>query len=447
MSGVHTPASPAHWSPEAEQAVLGAILQTPDALGRITGQGLTATHFADPRHRAIWRAIEALTARGQSVDPITVFEQLKDAGQADAVGGLNYLVRIDQCVPSAANLARHASIVLDRAVRREVLEAAGDVQALAADAASADDLLDKVQSRFGAIQRPGASREPQRLGTLIAGRVQHWEELAAGDGRPGIATGLEPLDDVLAGGLKPGRVVVLAARPSVGKTALTAQVLIHAASTGAPCLLLSQEMAAADLADRAVAHLARVRLDSITTGRLSDRDWGRVAEATDAAARLPLYVDDQPSLTLLDIRAKVRRLQREGGVSVVAIDYLQLCATSGAFDKRHHQIEQISRGMKAMAKELGVCVLLLSQLKRELHGEPELDHLKESGAIEEDADAVVLLHPVRTEPDGAVLVLAKVAKNRQGRRIRFGLSFDGATQRWTVSAADVSRRATSGGGS
>ncbi|WP_422018660.1 DnaB-like helicase C-terminal domain-containing protein [Roseateles sp.] len=269
-----------------------------------------------------------------------------------------------------------------------------------------------------------------------------------GDESPGIPTGLKQLDEALGGGIKSGKVIVLAARPSVGKTSLATQILLHVASQGHRTLMLSQEMTAGELADRAAANLGAIRMDLLASGQLEIDDWSRVAEVADRAAKLPVFIDDQPALTLLDIRAKARRVQQHGGLALLVIDYLQLCSSTGHADKRHHQIEQISRGVKALAKELGVCVLLLSQLNRASEGgEPELQHMKESGSIEEDADVAILLHPMGHEADGSLLVLAKVAKNRGGRRGRIALSFHGRTQRWAPSMGDVSRRGgeTSGG--
>ena len=270
--------------------------------------------------------------------------------------------------------------------------------------------------------------------------MDHWQALAAGDTVPGKATGLAPLDEALGGGIKPGKVIVLAARPSVGKTSLAQAIGMHIAAGGDTALMLSQEMGGAELADRAMSSRGGVLLDHLTTGSLAPDDWTQITETVDHLRALPFYVDDQPALTLLDIRAKARDLQRRYGLSLLIVDYLQLCSSGSTQDKRHHQIEQISRGIKALAKELGVCVLLLSQLKRDAGGEPELDHLKESGSIEEDADVVILLHPMGTEEDGDLLVLAKVAKNRGGRRGRIALAFDGKTQRWAPSRSSVARR-------
>ncbi|OYU99363.1 MAG: replicative DNA helicase [Burkholderiales bacterium PBB5] len=395
----------------------------------------------------IFETIARMIRAHQPADVITVFEALRDAGQAEAVGGMAYLNDLSQSVPGAANVHRYAAIVSDKALSRALAGAAEKIATLASEATGADEALDAAQTLLAGLKRTKARGEPRRLGDLMPARIDHWQALAAGDATPGIPTGLPTLDKALGGGIKPGKVIVLAARPSVGKTSLAQHIGMHVAAAGHSVLMLSQEMAAAELADRAMASQGGVPLDRLTTGGLADEDWAAVAAAGENFAALPFYVDDQPALTLLDIRAKAREVKRRAGLVLLIVDYLQLCSSAGgAFEKRHHQIEQISRGMKALAKEAGVCVLLLSQLKRDAGDEPELDHLKESGAIEEDADTVVLLHPMGEAPAGRLLVLAKVAKNRGGSRGRLALAFDGKTQRWASSRSSVARRIGRGGG-
>ena len=266
--------------------------------------------------------------------------------------------------------------------------------------------------------------------------------IAAGDRTPGWSTGLPPLDKALGGGLKPGRVVVVAARTSIGKTSLATQILLHCGADGRQGLMLSQEMTGPELAARALAHAGRIALDRLTVAELQADEWAALPAAADELAALPVWIDDQSALRLVDIAAKARAVQRRHGLCLLVVDYLQLTAAEPVKGQnRHHQIEGISRGLKALAKELGVAVLLLSQLNRAAEdGEPELYHLKESGAVEEDADAVLLLHHMGNEPGGGLVVCCKVAKNRGGKRGRLALSFDGRHQRWTPSAADVSRR-------
>lgn len=428
------------WSCEAEQAVLGGLLIDNDALARIAGLVDAASFWHGP-HRAVFAAIVRLIGTGRPADVVTVFDALNADGAAEECGGLAYLNALGQCVPSTANTRRYAEIVADKALRRTILAAADSVVGLVHGAASADDALDQVQARLAGLKRVKGGGEPRELADLLIERTAHWERLQTGEDSPGTPTGLDPLDEALGGGIKPGRVIVLAARPSVGKTSLATQILLHVAGQGHRGLMLSQEMTAGELTDRATAHLGAVRMDRLASGQLEADDWSRIAEAADRAKQLPVVIDEQPALSLLDIRAKARQAQRRGGLSLIVVDYLQLCSSASGAEKRHHQIEQISRGIKALAKELGVCVLLLSQLNRASEGdEPELHHLKESGSIEEDADVVVLLHPMGSEPSGDLLVMAKVAKNRGGRRGRIALSFDGRIQRWRPSTSDVTRR-------
>jgi len=430
------------WSAEAEQGVLGAILLDSDAMGRISDRRLEAAHFFDHRHRAIWSAVVAMTARHLPIDVVTVFEALRDAGDDERAGGLLYLNALTQSVPSAANVARYADIVLEKALRRAVIAAADEVQTLAREPGDADELLDRAASIFGAIQRTKGADGPRSLRELFALRMAEWEATAAGTAAPGIATGISTLDEALGGGMKPGKVIVLAARPSVGKSSLALQIGLNVAEQGHRVLIISQEMEWRDIVDRAAANLGDLALDKITGNKLRGDDWHAVADAAEAVLRRNIDIDDRPGATLLDVRAKARRTQHGGGLSLLIVDYLQLCRNVGKSDRRHHQIEEISRGMKVLAKELGVCVLLLSQLNRDAaNSEPELDQLKESGAIEEDADTVILLHPMGHESDGALLVLAKIAKNRQGRRGRLALSLYGKTQQWATSSGNVSRRA------
>lgn len=429
------------WSEAMEQSTLGSLLQDSDALLRIADLGLRPAHFFDHRHRAILSAVLELHARRQPADVVTVFDWLRERGQAEDSGGLAYLNALALSVASATNVGRYASKVIEDATRRAIIAAADRARVLALEHSTPDEVLDAVQTLFGEVRRHKAAAAPRRIGELVRERTTHWEGLEAGTTPAGIATKLDRLNVALGGGLKPGKNIVLAGRPGSGKSSLAWSIACDVAAQQKAVLVLSMEMQAGDLVDRAAANLGRVSLNRLLTGRFQDDDWARITDACDTASRLPLFIADQPALSLLDIRAKARQVQQQcDGLALVVVDYLQLAASAGGFDKRHHQIEAISRGMKAMAKELDTTVLLLSQLTRESErDEPELAHLKESGAIEEDADTVILLHVLGQAPEGGMLVLAKVAKNRQGPRGRLALAFDGDTQQWRASAGDVTR--------
>lgn len=429
------------WSPEAEHRVLGTLLTYPEAAGWLAESQLRTEMFFDPTHRAAWQAVAELQAAGQPVDVFTVAERLQAGGQRVDSETRVYLQAVANSAVGSASFAHAARLIAERYLQRAVLDAADRAREVAEGTGDAAAKLDTIAGIFAGISRPGSTQAPRRLGELVRDRVTHWQALADGDSSAGIPTGLERLDDALGGGLKPGRVVVLAARPTIGKTSLASQVLLNVARAGHTALMLSQEMTAGELVDRAAANAGGIPLDRITIGHFAPDDSASLSAAAEDLAGLPLVIDDQPALSLQDIRAKCRLVQHRDGLAVVAVDYLQLCSAAGPVDRRHHQIEQLSRGLKQLAKDMGLCVLVLSQLNRgTAQQEPELHHLKESGAIEEDADVVCLLHPMGNLPDGALLMLCKVAKNRGGRRGRIALAFYGATQRWAISNGDVSRR-------
>lgn len=431
-------AAPLPWSEVMEQATLGALLLDSDALLRVPG--LQPAHFFAHNHRMIFSAVLELHARRHPADVVSVFEVLRERGQHDACGGLAYINALTECVASAANIGRYAAKVREDAMKRALIAAADKARAMAMEpGADPGTVGDAIQTLFGDILRTKAATAPRRFADLLVERTAYWQDLEAGSITAGIPTKLDRINVVLGGGIKPGKNIVLAGRPGSGKSSLAWSIACDVAEQGKPVLVLSMEMQAGDLIDRAAANMGRVSLNRLITGKFQGDDWTRITEACDAAAPMPLFIADQPALTLLDIRAKARQVQQDcGGLALVVVDYLQLASSAGGFDKRHHQIEALSRGMKALAKELGITVLLLSQLTRESErDEPELAHLKESGAIEEDADTVILLHALGRAPEGGMLVLAKVAKNRQGPRGRLALAFDGDTQRWQSSTGDV----------
>ena len=302
------------WSPEAETSVLGALMldgSTWDSVGDL----LTAEHFFDARNGRIFTAIGGLVAASKPADILTVFEQLQASGASEGIE----LVRLDQMaqyVPSVPVLAR----------------------------------LDKAQGVLQALQVKKARQMPTVIADTIVGLLDRVERLADGTNLPGIPTGIPELDRMLGGGFKPGKQVIIAARPSVGKSSLAEQLCINLARAGHPAAMFSQEMGKDELADRAVANIGRIALDRLLSGQLLQHEWTRLTEAIEVMRNLPLHFDDQPALTLSDISAKARMLKRQHGIKLIVIDYLQLCSAGKATDNRHHQIEELSRGLKALAK-------------------------------------------------------------------------------------------------
>lgn len=279
------------------------------------------------------------------------------------------------------------------------------------------------------------------VGELVVDLVDRLNALADGAKAPGIRTRIPTLDMLLGGGLKEGKQIVLAARPSVGKSALAMELAYAVASQGFAAAFMSQEMEAYELVDRLTARIGAIDLDGMSTGKLSDSEWSCLTDALEQYLAMPLHIDDQPGLSLSDIQAKARKLKREHDIKLLVIDYLQLCAPSDAKASRHHQIEEISRGLKVLAKQLGLTTLILSQLSREVEkrpgGRPTLADLKESGAIEEDADTVILLSADGQRENGDIVVHAELAKNRGGKNGFVKLAFTGRHQRFVETVADA----------
>lgn len=427
------------WSEEAEQSVLGALLLDNRSAWRLAEVGLKAEDFYHEVHRTIWVTLNGLIAANQPADVLTCTEAL--GSKAEHCGGLKYLNDLAKSVASPAHIQRYAQIVVEKAQRRSLLAVGDEVQALAREDGEPAELLDQALSALMALQRHKASQQALRLRESMVSRTERWESMGQGVLIPGMRTHLPRLDKCLGGGLQRGRVVVLAARPSVGKTSLAVQIALNVATDEHRVLVLSQEMPRGDLTDRITANLARIPLDTLASGIAPDSvDWGRVTEAIDRRAAIYLDIDDQPGLSLMAIRAKAQMAKHRSGLDVLVLDYLQLCAPSNNKVSRHHQIEEISRGLKVLAKELDMCVLVLSQINRDVaraDREPTLSDLKESGAIEEDADVVLMLHPAGKLDNGAELVAGIVTKNRQGKKDRVALRFEGAFQSWQECLADA----------
>jgi replicative DNA helicase len=424
----------APWSREAEQAVLGALLMDGRAIAKVPALG--AADFYEGRHGLAFSAIASLVARGEAADQISVFLHLQSAGQADEAGGLAYLTELAQCVASVANIERHAAVVQEHARRRALLAALDGAITRAKAPGTVADALDSAQAELSALARGQLERAPQSLAEVALRRTAYYESLESGEVQPGWSTGIDRLDALLNGGLRPGGLYVIAARPAVGKSSLALQLAVNTAQTGLPTVFLSQEMSSEEVADRAVVHVGRVAYSSLLNGRLGADGWERATDALEALSALPLNVDDQPALTLGAIRGKARAVR---GLRVLVLDYLQLCAGSPGAANRNAEIEELSRGLKALAKGMGCAVVALSQLNRAVETRasrrPTLADLRDSGAIEQDADVVAFLWPVA---DGTPkLVGVEVAKNRQGATGAFGLDFDGSMQRWSTSRRSV----------
>lgn len=421
------------WSQESECALLGALLlDCPKAWDK--AQPIERRHFFDSRNGAIFAAIESLHIRKIPVDTVTVFEHLRDTDLDEEVGGLPYLNDLTHTAATAYSAGAYAKKVREMAMRRALLESLDKAMELAtAPGGEPMAKLDEITTMLGQLQRQQIAKVPRTAREAAIERIAHWQALAEGKALPGWPTYIPRLTEQLNGGLRPGGLYYLAARPGIGKTSFSLEMCLEmAARNGLVTLFLSQEMTEGELVDRATACTARVSYAELQNGRLKQDDWSRIVEAVESQAMRRLHLDDQGSLTIADIRTKAKAIP---GLQLLVLDYLQLCSGStGSNANRNAEIEQISRGLKALAKELGIAVIALSQLNRQVelraNKRPMLSDLRDSGSIEQDADAVMFLWPVREFSSGAKLVGLGIEKNRQGRTGEIALHFDGAMQTW-----------------
>jgi replicative DNA helicase len=444
------------WAQVAEQSVLGALLQRNDAWDRVADLLDDRSFFASA-HREIFATIGMLVNAGKPADVVTVFERLRSAGKDEDVGGLPYLTQLSNCVASAANIRRYAEIVAEKAIRRALMETADEVRTAAQEDGQATDIVDACVTKLLALQQTGQRSQVEGMDRIVMARMDHINALNEGTAAAGITTGLPGLDEALGGGLREGKLIVIAARPGVGKTASALQIAKHCAiELHQTSAVFSMEMEKGELADRCIANEGRIAYSALLTGKLSDSEWGKLSEAVHRLGNAPMHMDDQPALTLHDIRAKAAQLVRRG-LRVLAIDYIQLCAGSKAAvsrrENRNSEIEEITRGLKQMAKEFRITVLLLSQLSREVEKrstpKPTLSDLRDSGAIEQDADVVLMLWPMRQD-GGNTIVGAYTPKNRQGKpNTEWQMKFQGYWQRFVPYEEETAHRGpsyTSGSG-
>lgn len=417
---------------EAERAVLGAILlDGGKAVVDLVAQDLTVDDFYKPSHGEIFGAVLALAKKGSPVDGVTLANELKRLGTLETVGGVVELAELTRTVPSTANAVYYVKLVKDAArLRRAVLVLAQAQRSIFEGASEPDEVLAKIEQSVYAATRPRLARECKPLTLLLTESLARLEARRSGD-LPGIRTGLTDLDNQILG-LKPGELTVIAARPSMGKSTLALSIARNVAcprpgTQAHPVLFVSVEMAALDLTDNLMCSLARVDSHLVRKGLVSRQEVESIYDAAERLNSAPLVLDDAPAPSLLEIRARARRLRSEGRCALVVVDYLQLVRTQGSSDRaRHEDVAELSRGLKALARELEIPVVALSQLNRNSEDRPDhrprLSDLRESGAIEQDADVAILLHrearflSVEVARDRGVANQATliVAKNRNG---------------------------------
>jgi replicative DNA helicase len=428
-------------SAEAETSVIGGLLIDNGAWDRV-GDLVKESDFYRLDNRLIFGAIAVLINSNRPADVVTVFEHLQRQGKAEEAGGLTALNALAQFLPSAANMRRYAEIVRERSVLRQVI-AAADEMATAAfnpqDMSSAE-VVDLAQQKIFVLGEKGEQREDWQDGDAGAVQVLDGIQRRADGETNFLPTGLEALDDKLDGGMRPGEVIVIGARPSMGKTALALTIGENAANAGEPVGVLSMEMPTIQVQNRRVSMRSGVPLHKIKRPeRMSDYDWSCMSDAVEKMRRVPVFVSDQPSLNINQVRSKARRLKKRHGLRVLVVDYIGLMEGTDRKATRATQLGEVSRGMKSLAKELGITVLLLAQLNREVEKRtnmrPILADLRECGDIEQDADVIVFVHrPIHSKPDlgpewkhYAELI---VAKNRDGETGVLDAQYVGETVRF-----------------
>jgi replicative DNA helicase len=388
---------------EAEQSVLGGLMLDNDAADRI-GDVLGADDFYSDGHRIVYRHVTQLIAEGKPADVVTVSEALASTQKLDYVGGLAYLGALAQNVPTAANIRHYANIVRERSILRQLAATATDIAESAFNplGRSAKMVLDEAEAKVLHIAEQGSrgSRNFQEIGKLLATVVERIETLYNRDDPSdvtGVPTGFTDLDRMTSG-LQPGDLIVVAGRPSMGKTAMSLNIGENVAlNTGMPVAVFSMEMGATQLAMRLIGSVGKLDQHKLRTGRLGPEDWDKLSTALGRLNEAPILIDETPALNAIEVRSRARRLMKQyGKLGLVIVDYLQLMQATTQGENRATEISEISRSMKSLAKELNVPVIACSQLNRSLEQRPNkrpvMSDLRESGAIEQDADVIVFIY-------------------------------------------------------
>ena len=437
---------------DAEQSVLGGLMLDNDAWDRVA-EKVVEQDFYLRAHRFIFAAMSRLAESSHPIDIITVSEDLEANQQLDDVGGFAYLGEIAKNTPSAANILAYADIVRERAVVRDMISVAHDIADAGYDTQgrTSAELLDFAETKVFKIaeQRANANEGPEPINAILAKTIEKIDELfrSPHDGVTGVSTGYVDLDK-MTNGMQPSDLIIVAARPSMGKTAFVLSVLRNAAvDHSRPVAIFSLEMSAVQLVNRLISSEAELDSEKIKKGTLADHEWAQLVHKTAKLSKAPLFVDDTPALSILELRAKCRKLKAQHDIQMVVIDYLQLMSgdtKGGGGGNREQEIASISRALKKIAKELSIPVIALSQLSRavETRGgdkRPQLSDLRESGAIEQDADMVMFLYRPEyygiTEDEGggstAGVGEVIIAKHRNGSLENVKLRFIGQYTKFT----------------
>lgn len=386
---------------EAEASLLGSILIDSDAIVKIADI-VTANDFYEERHRVIYDSAKKLYDKHSPVDVLTLANEMRSNGTLDVAGGSSYLSELTNFVPTAAHAVRYAEIVADKAMRRRLIKASEDILGLGfSEDENLQSLIEKAESRLFEVSNKYTQQDVVSLEKVLSESFERLDELHKDKGTiRGVPTGFKDLDGILAG-LQRSDLIILAARPSMGKTAFSLNIAHNVAvKSGQPVLIFSLEMSKEQLVDRLLAAEAGVDAWNLRTGNLSDNDFEKIGHAMGTLSEAQIYIDDTPSITVSDLRTKARREAHQRPIGLIVVDYLQLMSGGSKFGSdsgnRVQEISEISRGLKGIARELNVPVLALSQLSRSVENRhpqiPQLADLRESGSIEQDADVVGFIY-------------------------------------------------------
>ncbi|MBE0365146.1 replicative DNA helicase [Pseudoalteromonas ulvae UL12] len=429
---------------EAEQSVLGGLMLDNEAWDRVA-ERVVAQDFYTRTHRFIFEAMEKLAEQGQPIDLITISETLEKNNQLDSIGGFSYLGEIAKNTPSAANINAYAEIVRERAVVREMISVANEIAEAGfnPEGRASHELLDLAESKVFKIaeKRTKSSEGPQNIHTILEKTIDKIEELyqSPQDGITGVSSGYSDLDKMTAG-MQPSDLIIVAARPSMGKTTFAMNLAEHAAMTqDKPVVIFSLEMPSEQIMMRMLASLGRINQTKVRTGQLDDDDWARLSSTMGLLIEKgKMFVDDSSGLTPTELRSRARRIARDnGGISMIMVDYLQLMRVPSLSDNRTLEIAEISRSLKALAKELECPVIALSQLNRTLEQRadkrPINSDLRESGSIEQDADLIMFIYRDEVYNEDSMdkgVAEIIIGKQRNGPIGKIRLTFQGQFSRF-----------------
>lgn len=421
---------------EAETSVLGAMLFEPEVIPRAI-ELLNDSFFYLDAHKLIFNCMSALFEKNQPADLVTVTEELRKRKQLEQIGGASYLTQLTASVPTAANFERHAHIVKEKGILRQLIHTATEIVQESYDSGvDVSEILDRAEHHIFEISQCRIEGNFVRLKEIIKGSIETIDQLyQRKEHVTGLATGFHEFD-IRTAGLQPSDLIIVAGRPSMGKSAFAASMCEHAGVVlQRPIAFFSLEMSKEQLVQRMLCSHARVNAQAVRTGYLSHADWPKLTSAAGKLSEAPIYIDDTPALSALELRAKARRLKAQFGIEMVVVDYLQLMRGSSDSENRQQEISEISRSLKALARELRVPVIAVSQLSRAVESRtgnrPQLSDLRESGAIEQDADVVVFLYReeyYRPSEENRNKAEAIIAKQRNGPTGSIDLLF---VKEWT----------------